>query len=245
MVKVNSVIVALDNMNREEIENFLTQTKGQLPFIKIGLETFCRYGRSFIKEIAERFETRIFLDLKLHDIPNTVAKSIHALKGLPIEFLTIHLSGGQEMIKQALKAQRESLPNAKLLGVSYLTSLDGDDFLQIWGVDNQNISQQFKRLFELAHQTQIQGLVCSAQEADLLRSYELEKGLSPLLLVCPGIRFQDEIDQRQNLGDQKRVLSPQKAFEKKIDYLVMGRSLTQAKNLAQRLDELLELQQKI
>lgn len=243
--QLKKVIVALDNMDREQILSWMDRAQGDISFAKIGLEAFCRYGRVFLETLKQKYDLRLFLDLKLHDIPNTVSKTILGLEGLPVDFLTIHLTGGESMIKAALEAQKKALPQTQILGVSYLTSLDNKDFKQIWGIEQEKISQQFNRLFELAHTSKIHGLVCSAQEAKALRDYEKTNDLSPLQLVCPGIRFQDEIDQNLNLGDQKRVLSPHQAFELGVDYLVIGRSLTQAKDLQKRFVELREVEKNI
>lgn len=235
---LSRIIVALDNMSATQIRSFLKQSQGQLNFVKIGLESFCRYGRDFVTELAQDFQCDIFLDLKLHDIPNTVGKAISALEGLPIRFLTLHLSGGTQMLKEAIEQQKTCLPDCQLLGVSYLTSLDQTDFQEIWGVGQEEIQTQFERLFSLAHQTQLGGIVCSPHEAKILRQLETASKANRQLLVCPGVRFQDEIDSGTGLQDQKRILSPQMAFQQGIDYLVMGRPLTQAKNLEARLQEL-------
>jgi orotidine-5'-phosphate decarboxylase len=244
-LQLKKVIVALDNMDETQIHDWMNKATPDVSFVKIGLEAYCRYGRSLIESLMKTYELKIFLDLKLHDIPNTVSKTISALKGLPIDFLTVHLTGGEQMLVAALDAQKKALPHTQLLGVSYLTSLDGHDFEQIWGIDEATIPKQFERLFNLAHRSKIHGLVCSAQEAKTLRHFEVENSLSPLQLVCPGIRFEDEIKKNTNLGDQKRVLSPQEAFSLDVDYLVMGRSLTQTKNLRQRLDELHHVEKNI
>lgn len=242
---LKKVIVALDNMDRDQILAWMEQAKADVGFAKIGLEAFCRYGRDLLETLREKYQLRLFLDLKLHDIPNTVSKTIQGLEGLPIDFLTVHLTGGESMLTAALKAQKKALPQTQLLGVSYLTSLDNKDFKQIWGVEQNDISQQFKRLFELAHTSKIHGLVCSAREAKALREYEKATSQKALQLVCPGIRFQDEIDDDINLGDQKRVLSPLEAFKLGVDYLVMGRSLTQAPDLQKRLTQLHDVEKNI
>lgn len=236
--RLKNIIVALDNMDKTEILEWMEKAKEDISFIKLGLEVFYRYGRSFVEDLLKRHQVKLFLDLKLHDIPNTVSKSILSLEGLPIDFLTLHLTGGEQMLKAACQAQKKALPQTKLLGVSYLTSLDDNDFFQIWGVEHQQIPRQFERLFDLAHKTQIQGLVCSAREASALRDYEKLNALNPLQLVCPGIRFADEIKMSQNMGDQKRVYSPRQAFDSGADYLVMGRSLTQTPQLEERLKQL-------
>jgi orotidine-5'-phosphate decarboxylase len=205
------VIVAFDNMTKEDAENFLDSYGKKLTTIKIGLEMFCRYGRGFIEELNKKYEHDIFLDLKLHDIPTTVAKSIRSLEGLRIKFLTIHLSGGEEMVKQALEARDKYLPQTKILGVSVLTSLDDNDTQQIF---NANTRESFKRLEQVAINTGICGIVSSAHELELLTKKEFIK-------VCPGIRIENSEGH-----DQKRVMTPKEAFALGADFLVIGRSIT-------------------
>lgn len=234
MSRTGQVIVALDNMPREDILNFLSKAGPRLQFIKIGLEMFCKYGPSFVNEVHSKFGQKIFLDLKLHDIPNTVAKSIHSLEGLPIDLLTIHLSGGRKMIESALQAAKQAIPQTKLLGVSYLTSLGDEDLKEMWDINPSQVEESFKRLFSLALDVDLHGIVLSSRE--LPWAQEVENDLSKeFIKVCPGIRFEDEI-QNQVIQDQKRVETPASAFLKGANYLVMGRSLTQAENLGIRLD---------
>jgi orotidine-5'-phosphate decarboxylase len=228
--KIDKAFIALDNMELKEIFTLLEESKGEIQLIKIGLELFNKYGPSIVSKIYEKYKVDIFLDLKLHDIPNTVFKSIMSLKGLPIKYLTIHLSGGKKMLEMAIKARDESITECKLLGVSFLTSLDKSDLNEIWGITDSN--DAFKRLFNLANKAQIDGVICSAQDLEILKSFP-----NTLLSVCPGIRFQDEID-KGKLSDQKRVLSPKDAFNRGADFLVIGRSITQADNLDTRLNSL-------
>lgn len=227
-------ILALDNMSYEELNNFLESNPSDIPTLKIGLELFCLHGPSIVKEIREKYRKTIFLDLKLHDIPNTVAKAIRSLEGLDVEFLTIHLSGGEEMINKALESAKTYLPNTKLLGVSYLTSLDEKDFSQNWGVNKDGIEDQFKKLFSIASKTKIHGIVCSPLEAKMMKEID-----SNILTVCPGIRFEDQISSG-NIQDQKRVLSPLQALTQGADYMVIGRPLTQAQNFNERVTYLTE-----
>jgi orotidine-5'-phosphate decarboxylase len=233
---LDQIIVALDNKNKEEVLEFLSLPENKLSRIKMGLELFCGEGPSFVHQVYDLHQKNIFLDLKLHDIPNTVAKSIRALKDLPIEFLTIHLSGGRAMLEAAKEAQEKYLPKTKLLGVSYLTSLKEEDFKELYGHAPEAIFKAFERLFQLAIETSTDGIVCSAHELELINRLKKEHK-SSLLTVCPGIRFQDEIDQGQT-QDQARVLSPEKAFQKGASFLVMGRSITEAKNLSARIEQL-------
>ncbi len=238
VAKVDSkIFTALDQMNQEEITSFLRQNSKELSQIKIGLEVFCRYGKDWVASLMKDHQLDLFLDLKLHDIPNTVAKAIHSLEGLPLKFLTIHLSGGRAMIEAAIKAQRSALPDCQLLGVSYLTSLGPADFQELYGISEAAVSGHFTKLFQLAIETGLGGLVCSAHEATLMRSLEAQNKSAKNILVCPGIRFSDEGQH----GDQKRVMDPLQAVNAGADYLVMGRSLVQATNLKERLSQLKQM----
>lgn len=206
------VFVALDNMNDKEIFDFLDSYAKELSLIKIGLEVYLKYGREFLKEINQRYCLGIFLDLKLHDIPNTVASAIKSLEGLRIEFLTLHLSAGSSMLTQAKTSRDKYLPETKLIGVSILTSLDESDCLEIY---HQGTNEAFKSLLSIAVKTQIDGIVCSGHELSLLDSN------NKLIAICPGIR----LDVLSPSDDQKRVMTPTEAFKNGADYLVMGRSI--------------------
>lgn len=226
---INKIIPALDGMNREEVITFLERIQNHFSIVKIGMELFYKEGPDFVKEIHRDYGFEVFLDLKLYDIPNTVAGAIKSLQGLPIKFLTIHLSGGEEMVTRAISQARESIPSTKLLGVSYLTSLDDSYFHQVQGINQGQIQSAFDRLFTLADKTKIDGIVCSPLELDQVQSYSFHK-------VCPGVRFEDEI-KSGNIGDQKRVLTPYEAINKGADFLVMGRSLRKD-DLSTRVNEL-------
>ena len=123
MKLTDRIIVALDNMNEEEVCTFLDKSKQTYKTVKIGLELFYLLGPDFVKKIHHQYGVDIFLDLKLHDIPNTVSKAIRSLRNLPVKFLTVHLTGGKNMLSEALEEAKHSLPDTKLLGVSFLTSL--------------------------------------------------------------------------------------------------------------------------
>jgi orotidine-5'-phosphate decarboxylase len=228
--KLDKVIVALDQMGLDEIDVFLKNKDNTLPFVKIGLELFVKYGPDLIHKIHFEYHKKIFLDLKLHDIPVTVTKAVASLKNLPIDFLTLHLSGGEEMLHCALNEARISIPYCKILGVSFLTSLEKKDLSEIFGIENTD--EAFLRLFKIASNSGIDGVVSSPHEVSLLK-----KHYPKLLAVTPGIRFADEISSN-TLQDQKRVTTPKEAFELGSDYLVMGRSLTKSPALKERLKSL-------
>ncbi|GAB4010474.1 MAG: orotidine-5'-phosphate decarboxylase [Bdellovibrio sp.] len=225
----DKVIIALDNMNREEAIAFASRKDNTIPIVKIGLELFNHYGPDVVKDIAKASGKKVFLDLKLHDIPNTVEKAILALEGLPIQFLTVHLSGGHEMLVRAKASLSKISPSAVLLGVSILTSLGSEDIKEI---SDQEFQGAMQRLLNLAKRSQVAGLVSSAQELPMILAWETENRFK-FLKVCPGIRFADE-----SSDDQKRVVTPHEAFKSGANFLVMGRSLTRAKDLSSRIEEL-------
>lgn len=209
---MRKVFVALDNMTDIEILSFLEENKDHLSLIKIGLEVYLKYGNEFIQKINKLFHFEIFLDLKLHDIPNTVASSIKSLKGLKIDFLTLHLSGGASMLAMAKEARDKYLPGTKLIGVSILTSLDESDCLEIF---NQKTNEAFTHLIAIAQRTKLDGIVCSGFELGLMAKD------SPLITICPGIRVAED----NCSDDQKRVMTPAQAFQSGANYLVMGRAI--------------------
>lgn len=223
---IDKTIIALDQMSEFEIKHILKKADGKIQHIKIGLELFLKYGPSIVKKIADEYQVKIFLDLKLHDIPTTVQMAIRSLKNLPIEFLTVHLGGGEAMLKAAMTEARISLPNTKILGVSFLTCLSEEDLKNIYGIEDA--SAGFARLFDLADFTNVDGVICSPYEVEMVKSHH-----SNLLAITPGIRFSDEAP-----SDQKRVATPTEAFKLGADFIVMGRSITKADNLEKRLLEL-------
>jgi orotidine-5'-phosphate decarboxylase len=229
-MSLDRIIVALDQMSLEEIDVFLKQKENTLPFVKIGLELFVKHGPSLVHRIHNDYNKKIFLDLKLHDIPVTVAKAISSLKGLPIDFLTVHLTGGEAMLKAAIAEARVSIPDCKLLGVSFLTSLEASDLKNLFGIDDTG--EAFLNLFRVASISGIDGVVSSPLEVALLK-----KHFPNLISVTPGIRFKDEIESSV-VQDQKRVMDPSEAFAEGSDYLVMGRSLTKTDHFIERIKSL-------
>lgn len=215
--------VALDNLSLLEVQDLLPKLRGKVCGIKIGLEMYLKHGRQFVEEAKRQFKGGIFLDLKLHDIPNTVAKAVHSLKGLPIDFLTVHASGGEQMLTSASNAAKESLPQTKILAVTVLTSLDDNDSESIFGAGR---AQTFDRLVKLVKATGT-GLVCSGAELPKIKGQNI-------VSMVPGIRFESEIESG-NIQDQKSVFTPRQALKMGASYLVVGRSLTQANDLDEAL----------
>ena len=223
------LILALDVPTREEAAPLLRQLRGQLRWVKIGLQMFTAYGPNYVREIAGMgFD--LFLDLKLHDIPNTVAKAVESLGPLPIKMLTLHTAGGSEMMRAALAAQQKTNPQLLLLGVTVLTSMDAAGLNEI-GVTGAP-AEQVARLGRLAAASGMRGLVCSPLEVALLRSQ-----LPPeMQLVTPGIRPASEAGG----DDQKRVMTPADAARAGSSYIVVGRPVLKASDPAAAARAILE-----
>lgn len=210
------LILALDVPTREAAAPILRQLRGHLRWVKIGLQMFTAYGPNYVREVAGMgFD--VFLDLKLHDIPNTVAKAVESLGPLPIRMLTLHTSGGAEMMRAAKAAQEKTNPHLLLLGVTVLTSTDAAGLNEI-GVSAAP-ADQVARLGRLAAGAGLRGLVCSPLEVELLR-----RALPPeMQLVTPGIRPAGD-----DAGDQKRIMTPADAARAGSSYIVVGRPILHA-----------------
>lgn len=211
------LILALDVPTREDAAPLLRQLRGHLRWVKIGLQMFTAYGPNYVREVAG-MGFQVFLDLKLHDIPNTVGKAVESLGPLPIGMLTLHTAGGAEMMRAAAAAQQKTNPDLLLLGVTVLTSMDGAGLAEI-GV-NAAPDQQVARLGRLAADAGLRGLVCSPLEVSLLRA-QLPSGMQ---LVTPGIRPASEAGS----DDQKRVMTPADAARAGSSYIVVGRPILKA-----------------
>ncbi|MGJ3241558.1 MAG: orotidine-5'-phosphate decarboxylase [Opitutales bacterium] len=210
------IILPIDVAHAEEAERLLDQIGDAVTWVKVGLQLFCREGPTVVTRIAER-GYRVFLDLKLHDIPNTVAKAVESVADLPVHLLTIHASGGEAMMTAAREAQAASRPELQLLAVTVLTSTNADGLIAT-GVE-ASPENQVVRLARLAARAGITGLVCSPLEIRPIAA-----ALSPLpLLVTPGVRPAGSGTQ-----DQKRVLTPQEAVAAGARMLVIGRPIRAA-----------------
>jgi orotidine-5'-phosphate decarboxylase len=211
------LILALDVPTREAADPILRQLRGQLRWVKIGLQMFTAYGPDYVREVAG-LGFNVFLDLKLHDIPNTVAKAVESLAPLPIHMLTLHCAGGSEMMRAALAAQQKHNPQLLLLGVTVLTSMDSPGLQEI-GVTVPS-AEQVTRLGQLAATAGLRGLVCSPLEVALLR----QQLPAAMQLITPGIRPAHEA----GTDDQKRVMTPANAAQAGSSYIVVGRPILQA-----------------
>ncbi|MSU45670.1 MAG: orotidine-5'-phosphate decarboxylase [Lacunisphaera sp.] len=210
------LILALDVPTREAAAPILRQLRGQLRWVKVGLQLFTAYGPNYVREVAG-MGFKVFLDLKLHDIPNTVAKAVESLAPLPISMLTLHTAGGAKMMRAARAAQQQHIPNLLLLGVTVLTSMDSVGLSEI-GVAASS-ADQVARLGQLAADSGLRGLVCSPLEVAMLRS-QLPADMQ---LITPGIRPTSETG-----DDQKRVMTPADSARAGSTYLVVGRPILQA-----------------
>jgi orotidine-5'-phosphate decarboxylase len=212
------IILALDVETRQQAQDVLTEIGEGLRWVKVGLQSFLRDGCDFIRELADG-GYEVFLDLKLHDIPNTVAKAIESLAGLPVGMLTMHASAGSECMRSASASIGEHLPGAKLLAVTVLTSLNDRSLREIGVGDSAGI--QVPRLAKLAIDAGVGGIVCSPLEITHLRKALPKEAL----LVTPGIR-----PSGSSMDEQKRVLSPLAAAELGANYLVIGRPILKSAN---------------
>jgi len=212
------LILALDIETREEALPPLKKLSGTLEWVKIGLQMFSAYGPDWVREVHD-MGFRVFLDLKLHDIPNTVAKAVQSLSQLPIEMLTLHTSGGKEMMDWANRSRLDNKPELLLLGVTVLTSMDEIQLRSV-GV-NRTPAEQVQHLASMAVEAGIPGLVCSAQE--LQRLHPLLSG--QIDFVTPGIR-----PAGSDANEQKRVMTPAAAAQAGANYIVVGRPIYQAED---------------
>ena len=215
-----TIIVAVDETQLENFKNIIDSLDSDLCMIKIGSVSFNALGHQVISYASNK-GFKIFLDLKLHDIPNTVKKSIEGLVSLPIDMMTIHISGGLEMMKAAMKAFEGS--NIKVFGVTALTSLSDEDTSFIF---KRTAEEQVNAMLDLAEQAGIDGVVCSPLELSLVNKRE------SLLSITPGIRLKDSND------DQNRVMTPKDALKQGANFLVIGRPITEAKNIKEALLEI-------
>ena len=214
------IIVAIDEITFDKASVIIDSLDSKKCMLKIGSVAFNSIGHEIISFAAGKgFD--IFLDLKLHDIPNTVKKSIQGLTSLPINMLTIHTSGGKDMMMAAMEAVSGS--QIKVFGVTALTSLHNDDTNKIF---QRSPSEQVSVMLDLAEEAAIDGVVCSPHELELVSKRD------NLLSITPGIRPQESND------DQMRVMTPREAIDLGADFLVIGRPITESKNINQSLDEI-------
>ena len=221
----SKIIVALDVPTQKAALALVEHLRPEISFFKIGLQLYTAAGPEVVRTVAAS-GAKVFLDLKLHDIPNTVASAVESAGAFGVQMLTIHLSGGSAMVAAAVRSRREGMA---LLGVTVLTSIDAASLLETGVADP--VEDQVLRLARLGTAAGIDGIVASPQEVKRLRSQLGEK----IVLVIPGIR-----PAGSELGDQKRTMTPREAFAAGADYLVIGRPITAHPNPKEAVAALLD-----
>lgn len=222
------IVVALDNMSMEASLTLADQLDPTLCRLKVGKELFTRCGPSIVQALHQR-DFDVFLDLKFHDIPNTTAQAVLAAADLGIWMVNVHASAGLEAMSLSKQRLLDNGFDTLLIAVTVLTSMN-DEALRQTGVA-VSLDEQVSRLASLTKQAGLDGVVCSAQEAKVLKALCGQD----FKLVTPGIRLPED-----NADDQKRICTPAQALDDGSDYLVIGRSITQAANPAAKLQKILQ-----
>lgn len=229
MNKVNDpkVVVALDFAQTNQAMSFIDKIDPKLCRLKVGKEMFTHFGPDFVKQLVSR-KFDVFLDLKFHDIPNTVAKACQAAADLGVWMVNVHASGGPKMMEFA-KAGLEKFGSEQpiLIAVTVLTSMDQQQLNAI-GISS-SLEQQVLKLAQLTYDSGLDGVVCSAQESSLLKSAISQD----FKLITPGIRPEGSV-----VGDQVRIMTPVQAIQAGSDYLVIGRPITQSADPLKTLIEI-------
>jgi orotidine-5'-phosphate decarboxylase len=220
------ILIALDYDDQQTALRFVKQLSPDTCRLKVGKEMFTYFGPAFVKELID-LGFDVFLDLKFHDIPNTVAKAVTAAAKMGVWMVNVHASGGFEMMNKAKLALEEFGDEAPLLiAVTVLTSMDEKELKRL-GVE-KTPQEQVLYLAKLAKEAGLDGVVCSAQEAEILKA-QLGKNFK---LITPGIR-----PEGSDAGDQKRIMTPKQAIDAGSDYLVIGRPITQSDNPVKVLND--------
>ncbi len=219
------IILALDGLNKNEIMNFLIKCP-QIRWVKVGLELFCKEGPEIIK-ILRKMGKKIFLDLKIYDIPNTMYATCYQISKLGVDIISVHASAGSRALKISKKASLDgsselNLNPPTLLGVTVLTSFSSEDIKIDFNIQT-SIEENVLKLAELSFKSGLDGCVCSPRELKTLRLTYDEN----FQLITPGIRLEEKTKH-----DQKRVMTPKKAILSGASKLVIGRSITQSENPA-------------
>ncbi len=223
------VLVALDNMSMEASLTLADQLDPALCRLKVGKELFTRCGPNIVQMLHQRgFD--VFLDMKFHDIPNTTAQAVLAAADLGVWMVNVHASAGLEAMALSKQRLLDGGFETLLIAVTVLTSMDNEALMQT-GITT-GLEEQVSRLAKLTKQAGLDGVVCSAREAKALKALCGQD----FKLVTPGIRLLDD-----NADDQKRICTPQQALNDGSDYLVIGRSITQAIDPAAKLQKILQI----
>lgn len=224
------ICVALDYKTASEALAKVDELKDTVTWFKVGLELFTREGPELVKQIKGK-GVKVFLDLKFYDIPNTVKMCSQSVADLGVDLFNVHASAGLDVLEAAKEGvQNSKNPQTQVIAVTLLTSSNGDELKRLWDCDEQN-EQVVLNLANETHKAKLNGVVCSAQEAKMLRK---EFG-EDFLLVCPGIRPEWAVN-----GDQKRITTPKQAIENGANLLVIGRPITQAEDSKEVVKKILE-----
>ena len=215
------IILALDTKDLDTAKDWIEATNDSVDVYKFGLEFYLKFGAAGLRQLADAGDFQVFLDLKLHDIPNTVASSVKSVSDLAPKFLTVHASGGGAMVKAA----SEAAPEISITAVTILTSLSDSDLLEI-GYEKDSKSSAIA-LAKLAASNGARSIVCSPFEASEIRKVVG----SDIEIITPGVR-----PTGSELGDQKRVMTPQEAIAAGANYIVVGRPITDLAKIS--LDEM-------
>jgi orotidine-5'-phosphate decarboxylase len=230
MISKNNIALALDNNDDlKTLAELINQTSQSVGIYKVGFEQFIRFGDKLFEPIRKN-NAKIFLDMKLHDIPNTVAQAVSSAIYHGVDFLTIHTIGGKEMMSAAAEAAKKSRNAPKIIGVTILTSIDKaamNDEMRI----NGEVEAQVAHLAKLAAQCGLDGIVCSAADLPSVKSFVP----SNFEIITPGIRLAGADSQ-----DQKRIATPQAAIANGATILVIGRAITGAQNPSMAAREILQ-----
>jgi orotidine-5'-phosphate decarboxylase len=219
-------IVALDVPTGTEALRLARSLGSSCSFYKVGSQLFTAEGPSIVRELQEELGADVFLDLKFHDIPNTVAGAVRSARELGVRLVTVHASGGGEMLRAA---QDASGGKTGVLAVTVLTSLDAEGVGAAWGRQKVDVSDEVLRLAGTAAQAGVHGIVCAGAEAARVR-----EAYDELALLIPGIRLEGGPS-----GDQKRVMSPREAQDAGARYIILGRAVTGVVEPAEAMKEVL------
>lgn len=230
--KKTGLIVALDTSDRQQVESLVTALRDKVAYFKVGLQLFSTFGPEIVTWIKST-GGKVFADLKLHDIPNTVARAAVALTGHRVDMLNVHLSGGPTMVETMVTEVRKyaaahNLPVPVLLGVTVLTSTSETEYLQLGY--NESLNERVVRLAKMGRECGLDGVVASPREAALIR----EACGSEFIIVTPGIR-----PRWAAKNDQRRITTPGEALNLGANYLVVGRPIVQAGDPAAAADKIL------
>ncbi|CAN5356628.1 orotidine-5'-phosphate decarboxylase [soil metagenome] len=235
------IIVALDVETADEAREIIAELRGEVGAFKIGLQLFTAVGASFVREVVAD-GNKIFLDVKFHEIPNTVAKASIEVARLGVWMFNVHAVGGGEMMQKTVESvreicEKENLQQPKIIGVTVLTSANQETLREV-GIETE-IKKQVVKLAQLTAKYNLDGVVASPREIEVIRQ-SIEK--KDFLIVTPGIRMQKFGIWNLEFGtndDQKRVMTPGEAVSAGSDYLVIGRPITQSENRIAAVREIL------